>query len=268
MAPQPTTIYLYDDPDAAGLDVDYLGQWLAERLPEVPIHVRSDFLTHHLARFGEPEGDVLSERLQEELEACEVDNLVHPEDRERLPADDPAERGWDLLYDGARLQEVFGALIPDDEAGAGDVHLVFTMHYLGVWPGRGVPLRLAVELFGQPHLLSVSGLIEGLDLPRRYHFLRQQFALFGAGEHLDDLADQFEEETLGYGDARLNEVWKGYLLQALFQQFAGEAGCPQPRCRAHVATDHRATLRLQTGSHPGLCARHEKLLRSWGGLPE
>lgn len=261
-------IYLYDDPDAAGLDVDYLAEWLAERFPRTPVQARRDFVTHHLGRLSDPERTAQTDRLQHDLGEAEVTNLVNPADRDRLPAESPADRGWDVVYEGTALQAALAALLPAEEAGAGAVHIVFTVSYLGQWPADGSLLRLRVLVPGRPHLLSISSFIEGLDLPRQYHFMRQQMVMFGMTDALDDLAEQFGDQALGYGDQRLNEVLKGLVLQAIFQQLTGELGCRSPRCRLHVPNSHAQALRTQARDHPGLCDRHAAILRSWGGVPE
>jgi hypothetical protein len=85
---------------------------------------------------------------------------------------------------------------------------------------------------------------------------------------LDDLAEQFSDQALGYGDERLNEVLKGLAFQAIFQQLIGDSGCPSPRCRLHTPSSHAQALRTQARGHPGLCDRHASILRSWGGVPE
>jgi hypothetical protein len=261
-------VYLYDEPDAAGLDIDYLGRWLAERLPEVPIHTRGDYLTYHLEILPEEVRDLRVMALEEALRAAEVDNLVHPDSRDVLPEEDPAERGWGAVYVGSQLQAILRALLPGPETGAGEVHVVFTLQYLGEWAQAQPLLKLQATVPGLPHLVSISSLIEGLELPRQYHFLRQQMAVLGVGEEALDLEEQFSEEVLGYGEARLNEVLKGVMLQIIFQQLAGEGGCTSRRCRLHVARSHEQALRTQLRGHPGLCPRHGAVLRSWGGVPE
>ena len=44
-------VYLYDDPDTAGLDIDYLAGYLATEAPGLQVGVRTDFLPHHFGRF-------------------------------------------------------------------------------------------------------------------------------------------------------------------------------------------------------------------------
>jgi hypothetical protein len=268
MSHTPSAIYLYDDPDSPGLDVDALALWLQQRLPLAHVEPRSDYLTHHLGRFGEQERELMVEQLAARLEEVEIHNLVHPDHRERLPAEDPAESELDVVYDGRALQALLGLLVPEAESGRRQVHIAFTSNYLGRWSVASCYLELQVGFLGRPNLLTTSGLIEALALPRRYHFMRQQLATLGADDWLDDLSVQFADHTLGYGDPRLNEVCKGYVLQAVVYCLTGEVGCVEKACRLHLGATHEETLATHTGAEPGLCGRHEALLKSWGGVPE
>lgn len=258
-------IYLYDDPDAAGLDTDYLGHWLATILPDVQIGIRADFLTFHLARFTESEREALVDVLGEQLERAEVRNLVRPEDREVLPPMEPEERDLDIVYEVQPLQTVLRLLIPEEERAQARLHVMFTSSFLGRWRNDEAYLRLEAAALGLPYLISTSGLVEALELPRQYHFMRQQLAVLGVEEEVENL---FAEQTVGYGDPRLNEVCKGYLLQALYHHQTGETGCADPECRLHIVPTHVGTVRTQVTGQPRLCERHKALLVSWGGEPE
>lgn len=258
-------IYIYDDPDAQALDIDYLGHWLAHILPDVQIGVRSDFITFHLARFIESERDALAEALCEQLERAEVDNLVRPADRDKLPPLPPAERDLDVVYESSALQAILKLLIPDEERAGDRLHIMFTANYLGVWREDEAYLRLQAAVLGLPSVISTSGLVEALELPKQYHFLRQQVAILGVEEDVEDI---FADQTVGYGDPRINEVCKGYIMQALYYQMTGETGCSDPECRLHIVPSHVETLKTQVTGKPGLCERHRDLLVEWGGEPE
>ena len=258
-------LYLYDDADAAGLDTDYLSYWLAHLLPDVQIGVRPDFLTFHLARFTDSERDALVDALSAQLERAEVKNLVRPQDREVLPPVEPEERDLDIIYEAPALQAILRLLIPEEERGPARVHVMFTSNYLGQWREDAAYLGLEAAALGVPNLISTSGLVEALELPKRYHFMRQQLAVMGVEEDVEEL---FAEETVGYGDPRLNEVCKGYLLQALYFHLTGETGCDDPDCRLHIAPTHVETVRTQVLGQPSLCERHRALLVAWGGEPE
>lgn len=258
-------IYLYDDPDAQALDTDYLGHWLAHILPDVQVGVRSDFLTFHLARFTEAERDELTEVLCGQLEGAQVDNLVRPHDRTKLPPLPPEERDLDVVYESSALQTVLRLLIPAEERAEDRLHVMFTANYLGVWREDEAYLRLQAAALGLPNIISTSGLVEALELPKQYHFLRQQMAVLGVEGDVDEI---FAGQTVGYGDPRLNEVCKGYILQALYYQMTGETGCTDPECRLHIVPTHVETLETQVTGKRGLCERHRDLLEEWGGEPE
>jgi hypothetical protein len=263
--PHLDAVYLYDDPDSAGLDVDALAGWLAARLPHAQVAVRTDYLTHQLARFTADQQEALAAELAEQLQRAEVDNLVRPQDRQRLPAVPPAERGLDVVYEATALQAVLALLVAPAEAKLSHLHVMFTANYLGVWRENEAQLRLRAAVLGSLNIISTSGLVEALDLPRQYHFMRQQMALLGVE---DDVDKTFADRTLGYGDPRLNEVCKGYLMHAVFYRLSGELDCPDPACRLHLGHSHQAAMRTQVLGRPGLCARHSHEFAQRGGEPE
>jgi hypothetical protein len=258
-------LYLYDDPDSEGLDTDYLAHWVAGLLPDTRVAVRADFLTLHLSRFSEQQRDEITPVLSARLEQAEVGDLVHPRDRGKLPELPPSERGLDVVYEAEALQAVLRLLIPEDESPRGRLHIAFTANYLGVWRDDEAYLCLRPTALGLPNLISTSGLVEALELPKKYHFMRQQLAILGIEEDLDGL---FAEETLAYGDPRLNEICKGYILEAIFFHLAGEIGCADPDCRLHITGSHVETLRTQVQGSGTLCERHRELWQRWGGVPE
>ena len=259
------SVYLYDDPDSAALDVDALAHWLAARLPRAHVVVRSDYLTHQLGRFTDEQRATLVAELEEQLARAEVDNLVRPEERQMLPPLAPQERGLDVVYEAVPLQTLLGLLLDPAEAKLSHLHIMFTAHYVGAWRENEPHLRLRAAVLGAPNIISTSGLVEALELPRQYHFMRQQLAVMGIEETVDDA---FADQTLGYGDPRLNEVCKGYLMQAIFYRLTGETDCVDPSCRLHLAPTHRATMQTQVLGRPGLCEHHRHEFSIRGGEPE
>ncbi len=245
--------------------MDALAHWLAARLPHAHVVVRSDYLTHQLGRFTDAQRDTLVAELSEQLQGAEVDNLVRPEERQMLPALPPQERGLDVVYEAIALQTLLGLLLDPAEAKLSQLHIMFTANYLGGWRENESHLLLRAAVLGTPNIISTSGLVESLELPRQYHFMRQQLAVMGIEESVDDA---FADQTLGYGDPRLNEVVKGYLMQAVYYRLTGETGCMDPACRLHLAPTHRATMQTQVLGRPGLCEHHRHEFSIRGGEPE
>ncbi|HEY3397023.1 MAG TPA: DUF6775 family putative metallopeptidase [Armatimonadota bacterium] len=271
-APAPLTplthLYLYDEPEAAGLSIEALAAYLAAVLPACEVLTRRDFFTHHLARFSDEQREVLGEQLMVQLQRVRVDNLVPPDFRLLLPIDPPDESEWGEVYHAPSLQAVLRLLLPPEEEHLSHLHLVCTELVLGTWPGGDQPLELLPALFGEPNLLSIPGLLEGLRPAREYEFLRVQMAMFGLEEGLDAVEDRFAGQMLSEADPRLNQVLEGFALQAVFYRLYGEAFCLEPTCRLFNATNFEELLAAQTGPGTGLCARHREWLRELGAAPE
>lgn len=254
-------VYVYDSPDTAGLDVAEVAAYLGDLMRTVATHVRTDYLTHHLARFNDQQVEVLADELAARLEEREVTNLVFPEDRGLLPPVRPAERELESVYPAEALQEVFAPLLPKEERGAGQLHLVFLSQCIGHWNSQLRQFSLGIIQPGEPTLISSSGLVEAPKPPREYSFRQAQLVAFGLGEALDHLDEQFAAEILIHGDPRITEAAKGYGLQSVFHHLFGEAGCEEPTCRLYEAATADEMAAAQLGAEAVLCERHARMLR-------
>lgn len=250
-------IYLYDDPESEGLDIDYIAGSMASTFPTCRVGVRTDFITHHLGRLDEAARDSMVQELTVRLEDA-----------------DPIARlgGDDILFDQIRqeddvnevslyapLQDAFRWLIPDEESGLDHLHVIFTSHLLAAIH-EPLDYSLHVAALGSPSVISTSGLVEVPDRPREYYFKRAQYAVYGAEEHMADLAEDFADRTLGYGDPRLNDVLEGYVLMAVVYRASGEGPCHVPTCPLHAANTQEGVLAAQVGSESALCEHHTELI--------
>ncbi len=263
------TIYLYDDPDSQGLDIDYLAGYLASELPRVEVGVRTDFVTHHLGRFSEEERDTLEAELRKQLEGGTVGAVA----RAQEPPITESTEDSDLqeMYVARSLQAAMRLLIPQEEADMAQLHIIFCSELLGEFDVQNGPpcdtlrtLQAGVAALGSPTVISTSGLIEAPKRPREYHFKRTQYLMFGADEHLDELAEQFADRTVGYGDPRLNELLKGYLLIAVIYRATGEGPCSEPTCPLYAARTQQELLEAQAGAQSRICQRHREILNALG----
>ena len=69
-------VYLYDSPDTAGLSVPEVVAYLGDLMPTVATRLRTDYFTHHLARFQQQHIEVLSQQLAARLQERELANHV------------------------------------------------------------------------------------------------------------------------------------------------------------------------------------------------
>ncbi|MFP3903401.1 MAG: DUF6775 family putative metallopeptidase [Armatimonadota bacterium] len=252
-------IYLYDDPDAQGLDIDYLAGYLASELPACEVGVRTDFITHHLGNMPAGERNTATARLSEELEDADPvsrisgDDLLFGEVLEQAEAHD--------YYLFRPLQNALRTLVPEREAGLDHLHIVVTAHLLAeIEKPLNFHPRLAA--LGAPSVISTSGLIEVPERPKEYHFRRLQYATFGADDHLPDLAEDFADRALGYGDPRLNDVLRGYMLMAVVYRATGDGPCDIPTCPLYAGDTQGEVLQAQVREQSRLCAHHSRLIQT------
>jgi|LSQX01.3.fsa_nt_gb hypothetical protein len=257
------TIYIYDDADSEGLDIDYLAGFLASHLPRLRIAVRTDFITHHLSRFTAEERNTLETELSRQLTGAKATRLLS-EVSDPFPSE-PPEIDLDATYLVRPLQAALRLLIPEAEANLGHLHILINSNLLAEFdPENG--LQSGVAALGNPSIVSTSGLIEVPRRPREYNFRRVQYVMLGAEDYLDDLAQQFADQTAGYGDPRINELIKGYLLMAVVYRATGDGPCAEPTCPLFAAHTQAELFQAQAGPDSHLCAHHAALLEAIGGI--
>jgi len=253
-------VYIYDAPDAIGLNIGVVAQRLSELLPETRVQTRTDFFTYHIGQFDLPQVDVLTEEIAARLEEREVHNLVAPDRREDMRPMPPEERDLGIVYLAEPLQDVMRVLVPEQEGGETHLHLVYITQCIGHWAPGESSLTLQIIQHGRPTIISTTGFVEVPALPREYTFRRAQLLTFGMDEAAEELDERFAADALSHGDPRTTEVAAGYALQALFKRLFDEEGCGDPTCPLHSAATHDELARAHLDDAAGLCERHARML--------
>lgn len=259
--PRLEAVFLYDEPDAAGLNIEEIGGFLASQFPALEVFPRTDFLTYQLARYTPEQRATLVPELERQLARAQVRSFGAPIYGTDVDEDERyAELG--PVYLASLYQELLGLLLHPEENRPDQLHIVFTDRAFGSRRTDEEPFSLEILRVGAPTLISLTGLVEALPRPREYQFKRAQFAMLGADEEaLEDLAEAFADRTFGYGDPRINEVCKGYALMACFERVFGETSCPDPTCRLYHARTQEEMIAAQCGPKAGLCEHHQAMLR-------
>jgi len=254
-------IFLYDEGTEAKLGLAQIADFLRELFPHAQVEARGEFVGQHAsnnqlddlarllaqARIGNPSRPLV----QREPLAGEVQF-----ERERLQAGNRGPFG--VAYDGFEVQAVMRALPPREEAKLNYAHLIFTNRLLATWEENDLRYHLRVIVAGLPALISTSGAVEAPAKPREFYAVKQRL---GADPVVyERIKAGFAGQFLDHGDDRLTEVLKGYALQAVLYQFAGEGFCSDPDCRLYNAHWQAEMLRAQLGGK--LCAHHRKVMKS------
>jgi len=79
---------------------------------------------------------------------------------------------------------------------------------------------------------------------------------------LADVKKRFKGEFIDYGDPRITEVAKGYVMQVLFYLLTGEAFCKDKKCRLFDAHWQKDMISAQLSSNE-FCEHHERMLREY-----
>jgi len=254
------TIYVYDAPDALGLNIGVVGQYLAELLPETQIETRTDFFTWQLGQFELPQVDMLAEQIAARLEEREVHDLVNPDLRADLSPITPEERDLGAVYLAGPLQDVMRPLVPEAERGESSLHLAYITQCIGEFEAGQTLLRLRIVRHGEPTIISTTGFVEAPDLPREYIFRRAQLLGFGMDDAAEELDESFAGQALGHGDEGVTRVAIGYALQALFFRLFGEESCADTTCPLHRARTHDELFEAHLSDQSALCDRHARML--------
>ena len=169
-------------------------------------------------------------------------------------------RAGGVLYDGFMLQSYMRSLLPPAEATLQKLHLLLTPRLIATFDEADRRYHLRAVVLGSPAIISTSGIVEAPAKPREFYLQRR---LIGDDAFAQArLKEKLKSRMLDYGDPRMNEVVKGYALQAMFYLLFGEAFCQEKKCRLYNAHWQEELIEAQL-SEPELCEKHEKMLRQW-----
>lgn len=262
----PSFIHLYEEKGSI-LDVHEIAEYLIEKLPHTKVSVRGNFISDYLNRNKEKQ-DVIN-YLAKRLALSRVRNLKDPKRKfqplygeieyERRYLLDPAHKPHGVLYDGFKLQLLLSSLIKEDEQDMAHLHLIFTDQLFGTWDELNKRYHARVSVYGFPSIISTTGVVEAPAKPREFYLLKQ--SMFGWDDMaLIALKERLKERFIDYGDPRLTEVIKGYVMQALFFHMSGEPFCEDKGCRLYNAHWQEEVIWAQIGSGYEFCKRHGEIL--------
>lgn len=254
-------IHLYADPSTSTLDLNVIKRYIDDKIGWMVVDIRSDFVTYHLKS-----GDI--DLFARKLAEIRVKNpFTQTLNANPLPSEVEFEKrvlkgelkGVGVLYDGFRLQTLFGDLISQEESDLSHIHIIFTNRLIATWDDGDRRYHARVIILGYPAIISISGVVEAPAMPKEFYTLQQLFSGFGGQQRFELLKDRFRGRFIDYDDARLNDVLKGYVMQALFYQIFEEAFCTDRQCRLYNAHWQEDLIKAQFSAQE-FCEYHKSLL--------
>lgn len=250
-------IFLYDEPTVPEIKIDRLARFLEETLC-VTVEIRKNFFMHFNS----------DKNTAHNLASSRVFNPYVPFER-HIPTKeemDFEEKSYGnnsnsniVLYDGFELQRIMQCMIPNEELSSEMFHLVFTTRLGCTYDYDDYRYHGRAVICSNPSFISTTGIIEAPAKPRAYYISMHQ--TISQGLNLDALREQFRGRFLEYHDKNLDQVVRGYALQAILYYITAEPFCDSAECilyNAHWQED-LICAQIQSGK---LCMHHQKILES------
>jgi hypothetical protein len=251
------TVLLYDEGTAGELNIEELANYLRDKL-RIQVEVRGSpwgkdlEWARKLASIKIQDGSRKLVAVQEPLYG-----EIQYERRKILGK----TRAFGVLYDGFHLLRIFSELIPRGERALRFVHIFLTNRLFATWDDGDRRYHARTSVYGPSSVISTTGIIEAPARPREYYILKQQYELLG--KDMLELKEKFKGEFIDYQDARLTEVAKGYVMQAVFYSLIGDPFCDDKGCRLYNAHWQKDVIFAQLGSGYEFCPRHAGLLQAY-----
>lgn len=247
-------IYQIRDDSVSGKE---LLEYLTEILPSLNIDLRPEFFTAFLRGRDE---DIAIELAKAKV----VDPAKDFVENEPLPGEVEYERrlfagapSGGILYDAVRLSRIYASIMPSEERKLGNIHIILTDRLIASYDEDDLRYHARAIHCSRPSIISITGIIEAPGKPREYYVLKQNKGNNAIA--VDELKKTFKGQFIDYGDSRLTEVTKGYVMQAILYHLIGNPFCERKKCRLFNAHWQKEMIDAQL-SKPEFCPKHQMVL--------
>jgi len=145
-------------------------------------------------------------------------------------------------------------LLPDEGRSMEHCHIIFTSRLLATWDKNDGRYHLRVSIYSIPCIISLPGVVEAPARARGYYMALQR------GIPAEILKNIYRGRYIDYGDARMTEVIKGYVLQAIVFHSTGDAFCNEGSCRLFNAHRQEEMIHARMGGEYGAYTHHKRVI--------
>lgn len=239
-----------------------ISKFLTEKLGDLEITVRQDYLIHNLgAGLEEVSRKLASYRVKDLMRKLEPSDPFYGEiEYEKRVLEGRSRVSQGLMYDGFRFISLLGNLRDNNEVTTDNIHIAYSGRLLGTYDtDRRYHARVIICSF--PSLISTSGIVEAPAKPREF-YLRLQENPHPLNQVLqwEELKKEMKGSFIDFDDDRMTEVLKGYTLQAMLYSLFETPFCEVGTCRLFNAHWQSEILSSQL-TDPEFCKYHEDLIR-------
>jgi len=252
----PSFIYLYDENIISEIDISSFVEFLQKYFPFSIIRFRKSFLNYWIPRSKWKGGNLtkiafrLAQTRINQIEIQKVTTTIP------LPEEVDFEQSFLLgnkrnpkrvIYDACRVIAIYSELFDREELNLDHCHLVLTDRLLGVWGKEERRYQIKGVVFGNPTLISISGILERLSQLKRFEEENEQ----NMGRTERGSCDKTEQ---------LQEIVKGHMLQALFYYITGNPFCSNRNCCLFEDRSQEDIIHAQLKVESDLCPFHHQMI--------
>lgn len=179
---------------------------------------------------------------------------------------DPKKTITGIIYDGFGLQSIYMKFIKkivEQE----EVCIIIINRLIGTWDIDDLRYHARVVVFGIPCIISIPGIIEAPARPRDYYIEKQNALLKGTSSNytylIKEIDAKYRDRFIDYDDKRIPEIIKGYIMQCVFYNIAGNPFCNDKSCRLHNAHWQEDMINAQLGGSYEFCDYHKDMLENF-----
>ncbi len=271
---RPESVFLYDEGTTPELFVGALAEYGRATFPGLRLEARGEFFQETFdvsRRSASLDNRSRLDGLAHTLAATrvtgpgpdspEVEPMPAEISYEKRRLTEPSGKGAGILYDALALQAAYGSVLAQAARSAGKLHIVFTDRLFGSLDEGDARVHARAVVLGPVSLISTTGIVEAPARPREYYLLRNEMNRLGRGDlGLVEAKQAFEGDIIDYGDRRMTEVAKGYIMQAIIYMATGEPFCSDASCRLFNAHWQKELIAAQLGQGPEFCSYHTEVL--------
>lgn len=233
-------------------------KYLDDRINKADVEVREDFINYFSTGGTEKIARLLAEiRVMNVTKPFAYNEPLYGEIEQEKRVISGEGSSFGVLYDGFKLHGIFQDMIPEKERNLDNVHIIITDRLIGTFDENDLRYHARVIVCGFPSTISTSGVVEAPAKPREFYIEKQ---MLGRDElAIEELKKKYEGRFIDYGDARMAEILKGYVMQAIFYHEFREAFCVDKNCRLYNAHWQEEMIHAQMEGDE-FCKRHEEMM--------
>jgi hypothetical protein len=256
-------VFLYTDGVSGDLNVETITGYLAKLLKKVSVVVRPNPVAEDVEKRHLYAREIAAAKIQNPItKHIPSDDLLFGEisfEERRLSGESQA---FGVIYDGFILQRIYSRALPAGERKSSLVHIFLTNRLFATWGEGDRRYHARTSVYGYPHIISTTGIVEAPAKPKEYYQLKQQFAAI-KGNPLE-LTHRFKGRFIDYEDEAMTEVVKGYAAQAVSYSLIGDPFCTDKGCRMYNAHWQEELIYAQLNSPYEFCQYHAGILEKLG----